>query len=115
MELSICQKTYEAVKVHPTSFHASHWHAVAYIRAFVHWRVSSLLKEWQSYVLQLAAKEKANQCAELMQALELSKATVRSGECKLEEAVSEKKDLLHQNELLIQQAFLPLTIFQFVC
>ncbi len=65
--------------------------------------------------MQLAAKEKANECAELMQALELSKATMRSGECKLEEAVSEKKDLLHQNELLIQQAFLPLTIFQFVC
>jgi hypothetical protein len=52
---------------------------------------------------QFVAIEKADQCDELMEALELSTAVGKAAEQKLEELLHEKKDVLLKNELLEQQ------------
>ena len=56
---------------------------------------------------QVVAIEKADQCDELMRALELSTAVGKAAEHKLEELLHEKKDVLLKNELLEQQVTSP--------
>lgn len=52
---------------------------------------------------QFAAIEKAEQCEELLQALELSTVVGKAAEMKLEELLSEKKELAEMNEFLQQK------------
>lgn len=57
----------------------------------------------QLRVGQFAVIQKADQCDELMQALELSTVVGKAAELKLEELLAEKKEMIHTNELLEQQ------------
>lgn len=56
------------------------------------------MKGWQFAVI-----EKADQCNELMQALELSTMVGKAAELKLEELLAEKKEMTQKNEYLEQQ------------
>lgn len=56
------------------------------------------MKGWQFAVI-----EKADQCDELMQALELSTMVGKGAELKLEELLAEKKEMTQKIEFLEQQ------------
>lgn len=53
--------------------------------------------------MQFAFIEKAGQCDELIQALELSTAVGKAAEFKLQELIAEKKEITQKNELLEQK------------